>query len=214
MTKEEFKQIVKGLKSIYAEPKFIADQDAFDMWFALLKDLDYEIASMATKAYMQSETFPPTPADIRRYAYKVTNPVTEDMSEIEAWGLVRKALNNGYYGAETEFEKLPPLIQETLGNPARLREMSQLDVSEVETVEQSHFVRNYRAKLESHRKNGQLDKGLQASINQIRQENTPKIEISVDASTMIEDSEKEDMGIPDNVEQVLAGFHKGFYQTI
>lgn len=211
MEKEEFKKIVKGLKSIYADPKFIADQFAYDMWFALLGDLPYEVVSMATKAYMQSETFPPTPADIRRYAYKVTSPVTEDMSEIEAWGLVRKALNNGYYGAETEFEKLPPLIQETLGNPARLREMSQLDVSEVETVEQSHFVRNYRAKLESHRKNGQLDKGLQASINQIRQDNTPQIEILVDASNLIEDLQKEDTGIPDDVEQALANFHKGIF---
>ena len=214
MEKDEFKKIVKGLKSIYADPKFIADQFAYDMWFALLCDLPYEVVSMATKAYMQSETFPPTPADIRRYAYKVTSPVTEDMSEIEAWGLVRKALNNGYYGAEVEFEKLPPLIQETLGNPARLREMSQLDMSEVETVEQSHFVRNYRAKLESHRKNGQLDKGLQASINQIRQENTPQINVYYDTADLIEAKREEPVGIPDDLEDILKDFRKGVCRAI
>lgn len=211
MTKDDFKKIVKGLKSIYADPKFIADQDAFNIWYSLLKDLPYTVASMAVQAFMQNNSYEPKPADIRRYAMEMTTPVTEDMSEIEAWGLVRRALSNGNYGAEEEFAKLPKLIQEVLGNPARLREMASLDISEVETVEMSHFVRNYRAKLESARKNGQLDRNLQLTINQLRQENTPKIEISVDASNLIEDTQEEVTGIPDDVEQMLADFHKGIF---
>ena len=207
MTGDEFKKIVKGLKAVYADPKFLADQDAINVWFQLLKDLPYEVASMATQAYMQSEKFPPTPADIRRYATQITSPITDDMSEIEAWHLVSKALQNGYYGAEAEFAKLPPLIQQVLGNPARLREMAQLEQSEVETVEQSHFIRNYRAKLESSRRNRQLMPTLQVQIEQMRQNNTPVLEVHEVERKGIEIKE-EPAGIPDDIEELLKQFHE------
>ena len=209
ITRDDFKKIIKGLKSVYADPKFIADQYAFDMWYGLLSDLTYEVASMATQAYMQSEKFPPTPADIRKYAMRITAPITDDMSEIEAWGMVSKALKNGYYGAEKEFEKLPPLIKQVIGSPSRLREMSQLDPSEVETVEQSHFVRNYRAKLELSKRERLLNNGLLLEINKMRQDNTPQIEVKVDANNLIEDRREEYTGIPDDVQEMLKQFHQG-----
>lgn len=168
MTGEHFQILIKGLKAVYSDPKFIPDQDAANVWYQLLKDIPYEVASIATQSYMQSEKFPPTPADIRRYATKITSPVTDDMSEIEAWSLVSKALKNGNYGAESEFAKLPPLIQQTLGDASRLREMAQLDTSEVETVEQSHFVRNYRAKVEAHKREMQFSEGVRKAISQSR----------------------------------------------
>jgi len=175
MTRDEFKLIIKGLKSIYSDPKYISDQFAFDMWYQLLGDLDYKVASMATQAYMQTEHFPPTPADIRRYAEKITSPKTDDMSELEAWALVRKAVSNGAYGYKEEFEKLPEIIQKVIGRPENIREMSQLEVNELETVEQSHFVRNYRARLERNKQERQLQYSLQESIEQLRTENTPAI---------------------------------------
>ena len=208
MTKDEFKKIIKGMKSIYSDPKFIADQDAFDMWYGLLNDLSYEVASMATKTYMQTETFPPSPADIRRYAVQITSPLTEDMSELQAWGLVKKAIGNGNYGAEEEFAKLPPLIQETLGNPARIREMANLDNDEVETVEQSHFVRNYRAKIEAHRKYRQLDGRLQAQIEQQRMQNTPMIEVHEEAVDLIEDKRDEPRATPEEIDTLMEEFRQ------
>lgn len=159
MTKDEFKQIVKGLKSIYADPKFIADQFSFDMWYGLLSDLTYEVASMATQAYMQSETYFPTPASIRKYAVQVTSK--DDMSELEAWNMVYKAMSNIRDGnAKAEFDKLPAVIQKALGNPASLKEMSIMDVETVNTVEQSHFIRAYRAALEREKKTMQLHPSL------------------------------------------------------
>lgn len=208
MTKDEFKNIIKGLKSIYSDPKFIADQFAFDMWYALLGDLTYEVVSMATKTYMQTETFPPSPADIRRYAYKITSPMTEDISELQAWQLVKKAIGNGNYGAEEEFAKLPPLIQQTLGNPARIREMANIPADEVETIEQSHFVRNYRAKLEAHRKNQQLDSQLRLQIEQERQRNTPMIEVQEEKVDLIEDKQKEPRITPEEIDELMEEFRQ------
>lgn len=205
MTKDEFKLIVKGMKAIYADPKFIADKTAFDMWYALLQDIPYDICTMATQAYMQSERFVPTPADIRKYANQITSPLTNDMSEIEAWGMVRKAISNGYYHSEQEFKKLPKLIQETLGSHERLREMSQLDLSDVETVEQSHFVRNYRAKLEQHKNKMQLGGELRISIDQMRSENTPLLDnISDIPQIEVKEEPKE---FPAEIEEELKAFY-------
>ena len=215
MDREEFKKIVKGVKSIYADPKFIADQDAFDMWYALLKDLDYEVASMATQSYMQTEKFPPTPADIRRYASQITSPITDDISEIDAWGKVSKAICNSLYHSEEEFNRLPKLIQQTLGNHIRLRELAELDAGQLQTVEASNFMRSYRAKLEVHKRESQLNDSLRLTINQMRQENTPTLEVHESKPKGIEIHEtKEWVGIPDEIEKKLADFHKGVYQTI
>ena len=202
MTRDELKILVKGLKSIYSDPKYIADQFAFDMWYGLLGDLPYEVVSMATQAYMQTEKFPPTPADIRRYSYKVTSPVTEDMSEIEAWGLVRKALRNGIYGAEEEFAKLPPLIRKVIGSPANIRELAQLEYEEVENIEGSHFKRNYRAMLERQKQDSQLQDSLRTQIGQMRDSNTPVIEEKKEEYKQIE-SRSETREIPAEIQAEL-----------
>ena len=169
MTREEFSLIVKGLKAIYADPKYIADQFAFDTWYSLLKDIPYQVASMAVQSYLQTEKFPPTPADIRKYATQITETKEDSMSELEAWSLVRKAISNGNYGAEREFEKLPPVIQDAIGSPAWIREMASVDLDELETVGQSHFVRNYRISADRHKSNRQLNEGLRTAISEIKQ---------------------------------------------
>ena len=46
MEREEFKTIVKGLKAVYAQPAFIPDADAFDVWYGMLRDLPYRQASL------------------------------------------------------------------------------------------------------------------------------------------------------------------------
>ena len=44
MTREEFAVLVKAMKAVYSSENFIADKDAFDVWYGLLKDLPYEQA--------------------------------------------------------------------------------------------------------------------------------------------------------------------------
>lgn len=203
MTRDEFKTIVKGLKTLYNDPKYIADHDAFELWFSLLGDLDYNVASMATQAYMQTEIFPPKPADIRRYAQQITSPKTESMTEIEAWGLVRKAISNGTYGYNEEFKKLPKIIQETLGSPIRIYEMAQVNIAESETVLASNFMRNYRARLESHKHDMQMNEGLRSSIDQMREDAMPEIEVKHEEVKQIETQSEEVNGLTESVQTAL-----------
>ena len=90
MTREEFKTLVKGMKAVYAQPTFIPDQDAFNVWFELLKDIPYQQANVAIQKYMLTEKFPPTIADIREKATQIVESVDSSMSELEAWSLVER----------------------------------------------------------------------------------------------------------------------------
>lgn len=106
MEREQFKVLVKAMKAVYAQPTFIPDQDAFNVWFALLGDLPYKQAELAVQKHMATEKFPPTIADIREKAEQITSVKETEMSELEAWAIVRKAIGRSNYYAEEEFEKL------------------------------------------------------------------------------------------------------------
>jgi len=203
MTDKEFLSIAKGLKSVYADPKYIADDFAVEIWFNLLKDLPYEVCTMAVQSYMQTQAAPPTPADIRKLATKITSPESEDMSELDAWSMVRKAVRNGIYNAEVEYEKLPEIVQKTLGSPERIREMAQIPTDELEGVEQSHFVRNYRTQLQIHKQDMQMNESLRESIRQSRTMAEPSIEQEkpLEIETTVEHYE-----IPAEIETELARF--------
>ena len=170
MTDKEFMVIVKGLKAVYTDPKFLADNDAIDVWFGLLCDLPYQVLSTATQKYMMQEQFPPTIAGLRKKAAEITAPVHEDMSELEAWSLVRKALSNSGYNAEAEFDKLPELCQKAVGNASNLREMALMDTETVNSVEQSHFIRNYRTVLDRKRADSQIAPGVMQMVKKIKNE--------------------------------------------
>lgn len=99
---------------------------------------------MAVQKHMLTEKFPPTIADLRAKANEVVERPAEEMSELEAWALVRKAIGNSNYHAEEEFARLPKVCRIAVGSPANLREWAMMDSDQVATVEQSHFIRNYR----------------------------------------------------------------------
>lgn len=145
MTRDEMKILAKAMKAVY--PQMMPDRDAFDVWYELLKDLDYRQASAAIQRHMQTSKYPPTIADIRQ---AVTAP-KEEMPELEAWALARKAIRCDPDSAKEQFDRLPELVQKTIGTPAALTEWGQLPSETVGSVIQSQFLRGYRAQAERQR---------------------------------------------------------------
>ncbi len=146
MTRDEFKILVKAMKAVYTHPAFIPDQDAFDIWYEMLKDIDYKTASFAIKKYMQSEEREPSVASIRKQAASITEHDSE-LNEMAAWEMVQKALRNSIYNFEEEFKKLPPIVQKTIVSPMQLYEWAIMDNIDGNgwNVMQSNFMRTYRA---------------------------------------------------------------------
>lgn len=168
MEKEEFRILVKAMKAVYADPKFIPDQNAYDVWFAMLGDLPYETTHAALVKFMMTSKFPPTIADIRERATEIMHPDLQEMSELEAWSLVRKAVSNSNYHAEEEFEKLPEACKLAIGNSATLREWAVMDSDTLGSVEQSHFIRTYRATVERMKLDAKLPTDFRNRIAEIR----------------------------------------------
>lgn len=146
MTRDEFKILVKAMKAVYTHPSFIPDQHAFDIWYEMLKDLDYKTASFAVKKYMQSEEREPSVASIRKQVASITEHDSE-LNEMAAWEMVQKALRKSIYNSEEEFNKLPSIIQKTIVSPRQLYEWAIMDNIDGNgwNVMQSNFMRTYRA---------------------------------------------------------------------
>jgi len=122
---------------------------AVNLWAEMFAEDDFSLVKAAVKAYIANDIkgFPPVIGQIKNYIHKLVEP--EQITEVEAWGLVSKALSNGCYNSTEEFNKLPALIQKAIGSADRLREWSQVPVDEVQTVISSNFMRSYKAKAKS-----------------------------------------------------------------
>lgn len=146
MTREEFKLIAKGINAIY--PDAIGSQASFDMWYAVLQDMTYEMASVATQKYIATGHFAPKPADIRECARFFH--AEQNLNENEAWSLVSVALKKSTYYAQEEFEKLPPAVQKAVGSSSQLRSWA-MDEDFNEGVASSNFMKVYRQVAERER---------------------------------------------------------------
>lgn len=193
MTRDNFKILVKAMKAVYSSENFIADKDAFDVWFELLKDLPYEQANLAIQKYMTSEKFPPTIADIRTKATEIIAPAEESMSELQAWALVQKAIRNSGYNSEEEFERLPEACKIAVGTPANLREWALMDSDQVATVEQSHFIRNYRAAVQRIKDDAKLPEKMKLLIADMGRKHA--VEIAEKSPPKIESTKEEELQI-------------------
>ena len=175
MTREQFKVLVKAMKAVYANPGFIPDQDAFDVWYSMLKDLDYAIASRAVQMHLQTEETPPTVAGIRKQSVKLKADEADDLNETAAWSLVLKAIRRSTYYSEEEFAKLPATVQRAVASPKQLREWATLEDVDGKTltVIQSNFQRTFRVEQQRERERNKLSPDV---LRLMRPLNNPQIE--------------------------------------
>ena len=118
--------------------------ETVDVWNMMLSDYDYNLVAMALKAYILSDTsgFAPSIGQLVAKMQTVTKP--QELSEMEAWSLVSKAIRNSGYNSVEEFANLPLLVQRAVGTPDNLRNWAVSDYKTIESVIQSNFLRTYR----------------------------------------------------------------------
>jgi hypothetical protein len=146
MSKEEIVKLLMMIQAAYPNYKPQDKTIAVNMWHEMLKDYEANEVMTAFKAYVASDSsgFAPSIGQIIGKIRLVNQSETE-LPALEAWAMVSKALRNGYYGAEKEFDALPPLVQKAVGSPANLRNWSQTDLQSIENVVMSQFLSAYRA---------------------------------------------------------------------
>ena len=145
MTREETVKIIRIMCDSYPNYKPNNISETVDVWCMMLEDYNYNQISVALKAYVTSDTsgFAPSIGELIAKIQMISQP--QELNEMEAWSLVSKALRNGTYGAVEEFSRLPPTVQEAVGNPDNLRNWATSDYKVIETVIQSNFIKTYRS---------------------------------------------------------------------
>jgi len=152
MTKNEAAALIALIDTAYPGHFAKIDQTGMDMlvdlWASTCEGYTGIQMAAALKQYMASNTsgFAPVPGQLIQFA--VAPDDDKDLTEAEAWALVVKAAQNGIYGAEEEWEKLPPLVQKSVGTAYVLREMA---MQQMTSVDESNFKRVYRSVLERER---------------------------------------------------------------
>lgn len=148
MTREETVKIIRIICGSYPNFKPSDLSETVDIWNMMLEEYTYNQIAGALKSYILADStgFAPSIGQLIAKVKTIEEPA--QLNESEAWGLVSKAIRNGYYGAVEEFSKLPPLVQKAVGIPDNLRNWSQTNLESVETVIQSNFLRAYRVEAQ------------------------------------------------------------------
>lgn len=147
MTVQETGKVMDIIKGAY--PNWNATKNTALVWAQMFVDDPVELVLAAVKSYIASDTkgFAPVVGQIKQI---MTDLQVSDMTEQEAWALVRKAISNGLYGAYEEFDALPPSLQRVVGSPEQLSEWAMLEDG-LDTVVASNVMRSYRKVQERER---------------------------------------------------------------
>ena len=155
MTREEMLDLLVVMQAAY--PNFYKGMNkqqadaVLDLWSTMFVDEPLEVVAMAVKSHIANDKkgFPPHIGAIKDAIIKLQQP--DEMTELEAWGYVRKAIGNGIYGSRKEFDALPPILQRLVGSPNQLKEWAMMDEETVASVVASNFQRSYKARAANER---------------------------------------------------------------
>ena len=138
MTKGEVAKLLAVLAASY--PKFEVDDLKVQIWYEMLGDLDYSVASLAVKKLIMQNTFPPTIADVRKRAAEIMTPPEDQINASEAWGEVMRAIRHyGYYQEAEALASMSPRAAKV----ARLMGWQEICHSERPDVVRGQFLKMY-----------------------------------------------------------------------
>ena len=166
MDRLETLKIMAVLRGAY--PRYYASVSREDLetvvalWVEMFSEEPYEIVAAAVKALIVGDVkgFPPHIGAVKERIHQLTQP--HEMTELEAWGYVAKAVRNSLYNSREEFEKLPPLVQRLVGSPNQLRTWAMIDTDSLETVVQSNFMRSFKNRAQSVKDHEKLPASVKA----------------------------------------------------
>lgn len=134
------------------------------LWTEMLEPYPLKLVMAAVKSLIAADEkgFPPVVGQVLGKIRQLT--AEEQLTEQEAWNLVRRAVSNGIYSSREEFERLPPEVQRVVHDPAVLREWSMLPTDELNTVIASNFQRSFRAVAQQKREYDALPQNVREML--------------------------------------------------
>lgn len=146
MNRAETTRILAILETAY--PAFYRGQNAeqrknaIDLWTQLFDTDSYQVVLASVHSMISTRTsgYPPTVGEIKDVMHTLTTP--KEMTPMEAWGYVYRAIRRGVYYAEEDWEKMPPQVKNAV-TPVQIRAWA-MDEDFNEGVASSNFMRSYQ----------------------------------------------------------------------
>lgn len=137
------------------------------LWTRIFKDWAYVDVSNAVDSVIATNktNFPPSPGLVMDRLIKNTS--SPEMTEMEAWQLVFKAVKNSAWHSIEEFNKLPNVLQNSVGSPEMLQSWAGMDAETVNSVIQSNFMRAFRSRTVQDREHKALPGNVQDVIKKL-----------------------------------------------
>lgn len=144
MTREEVIKILTILKAnyqnLYRNISKKEAEDIIELYQMMFKNCDYKLVNLAVAELINTFQYPPTIADIKNKMYELSSR-DDDKSTSELWDKLLKAIRNGTYGYEKEFEELPMEVKEFVREPFQLHELASIDSNTIHTVVKGQFLK-------------------------------------------------------------------------
>lgn len=172
MTKSETMKLMAVIKMGY--PHFYEGCDnmdgVVDFWTEMFADYPLSLVMQAYQKFAATDTkgFPPVIGQIIQSINEIARPQVDELSEGEVWGMVKKALSDGYYHSRQEFDKLPPLVQRAVGNREMIYRWSMMDEEMIESNIRAMVCRSYKALAEAQREKLALPPSLSARLEALK----------------------------------------------
>lgn len=202
MTREETIKILMVVQAAYPNYKPHDKTVTVNLWYEMLLDYSYQQVGAAVKAYIRTDKrgFAPSIGDIVDKLQMLFGD--EQIDEVQAWGIVWKAICNSGSHADEEFENLPELIKKAVGSPGQLRQWALSNVDD-KTISywKSDFQRTYRTFQQRERELKKLPTELlqliqnHSNIDKITQKNKRNV-LELDTSDKWEGT-----GMPESVKE-------------
>ena len=163
---EEFAILAKGMKAVYTEKWFLPDEDSIKIWFNLLKDLEYSVASVAVQKWMMTHREIPTVADIRELCSEVSQERVPSWDE--AWEKAHKIIRA--YGFYRESEAMAEM-DETTRDIIRRIGYKDICMSENIGIERASFRDIYKTMQDRKKQDAQISPKVMNMIQMLQGNN-------------------------------------------
>ena len=167
MTREDATRIIRIICAAYPNT-YNSDEvlmDAISVWSVVFAADNPKLVESALYTYVNEERFKaPNPGQIRAIMQRIIHP--DELSEGDAWNLVQRALSNGLYGAQEEFDRLPEDVQKAIGSPQWIHAVASDEDANM-SVESSNFYRRYRQVMADKREKECMPPAVRKMVEQL-----------------------------------------------
>lgn len=151
-------EILKLLCGAYpGKEQFYMTGLTLDVWSRSLQDLPFADVEHAVSAWILSEPWPPTIADIRAKCYNLGSE--PDVTASHAWEQLLRALRHAYAPESRDiWDQLPDMTKLVVGGYSTFRAWGNTETTSLQSVQRPMFVKRYEEYQQRKRKEAAIPK--------------------------------------------------------